>query len=112
MPLEEPLSMSAALTMSMGTTDLLEPLIGAFTGHASFTGKGGETRETVEVVEVPESLPVDLRAKLSVCVIHLRYKLPEVSVSVIYYSYSKLSEFILKFILFYAEHSYTIVIYS
>lgn len=76
-PLEEPLSMSAALTMSMGTTDVLEPLIGAFTGHTSFTGKGGETRETVEVIEVPESLPVDLRAKLSVCVIHLRYKLPE-----------------------------------
>lgn len=44
--------------------------------------KGGANRSDrgvgCVIETVPDSVPVDLRAKLSVCMIHLRYELPEV----------------------------------
>ena len=70
-----PLSLSAALSMSMSTSDVLDPLTGTISGQ---TGLTGSEREEVVIRDVPESLPIDLRSKLSVCLIHLHYKLPEV----------------------------------
>lgn len=77
--LEEPLSLSAVLSLSMGTTDELDEAIGKFTGQTGLTGNREIEREEVAMVtDLPESLPVDLRAKLAVCMVHLRYSLPEV----------------------------------
>ena len=79
MSLEEPLSLSAVLSLSMGTTDELGEAIGRFTGQTGLTGnKEMEREEVAMITDLPESLPVDLRAKLAVCMIHLRYSLPEV----------------------------------
>ena len=59
----------------MSTSDVLDPLTGSITSQPSLSGP--ENKE-IEILEVPDTLPIDLRSKLSVCLINLRYKLPEV----------------------------------
>ena len=76
----EPLTLSAALSLSMNTSEILDPITGAITSRQS--SLTGTDREEVIVTELPDTLPVDLRSKLSVCLINLRYQIPEVHVHV------------------------------
>lgn len=77
--IEEPLSLSAALSISMGTGDELMGAIDAFTGTQNQVNSGQQTEDDVfESAELPDTLPIDIRAKLLVCMIHLKYPFPEV----------------------------------
>ena len=70
------LSLSAALSLSMSTSDVLDPMTGCIVA-AQDGGRGAGSDEIV-IIEVPPSLPIDLRSKLAVCLIQLRYRVPEV----------------------------------
>ncbi len=71
----EPLTLSAALSLSMNTSDILDPITGIVTSQSS----SGTDRHEIIITEIPDNLPVDLRSKLSVCLINLRYRVPEVT---------------------------------
>jgi general transcription factor 3C polypeptide 3 (transcription factor C subunit 4) len=78
--MDEPLTLSSALSMSLGATeDDISQAIATFTGMSVVGGLDGDgdgptESDLYEVNEIPEALPVDLRAKLIVSMIHLKYK--------------------------------------
>ena len=78
--LEEPLSLSAALSMSMGTDDDLNRAIEPFGGQVGglLTSNQQTDDGVFEATELPDTVPIDLRAKLTVCMIHLKYQFSEV----------------------------------
>ena len=63
--------------MSMSAGDDLEPVIGALTRAAEIPEVGEDV--TIALAEVPDDMSVDLRAKLIVCMIHMRISVDEVS---------------------------------
>lgn len=70
---EEPISLSAALTMSLEVGEM-EPAIAAVTSATQAPHSLG-----VAIEAVPAHMSVDLRAKLIICMIHMSVPMPEVS---------------------------------
>ena len=100
----EPFSISTALSLSMGTSDELDQSISELTGLTGLTGEES-TRPEVIIDEIPESIPVDIRAKLAVCMIQLKYILPKVHIN------SSLSLLLLFPISFKHTHTHTFVLF-
>ena len=83
----EPLSLSTALSLSMGTSDELNESITGLTGLTGLTGEDASNEE-VTVEEVPDNIPVDIKAKVAVSMIQLKYPLPKVHPSLYLFSLS------------------------
>ena len=64
----------------MGASDELDQSISELTGLTGLTGEES-THPEVIIDEIPESIPVDIRAKLAVCMIQLKYILPKVLIN-------------------------------
>ena len=61
----------------MGTSDELNESITGLTGLTGLTGEDASNEE-VTVEEVPDNIPVDIKAKVAVSMIQLKYPLPKV----------------------------------
>ena len=69
-------SLSIALNLSMGTSDVLEGIA------VQLSGATQATPTTIEVMAaIPDTLPIDIRAKMCVAMINLSNPLPEVLIT-------------------------------
>lgn len=69
----------------MGASDELGQSISELTGLTGLTGEES-TQPEVIIDEIPENVPVDIRAKLVVCMIQLKHILPQVHIISFYHS--------------------------
>ena len=59
---------------------MLEELTNGSTQSRITSSERGDEAQAISVLQIPATMPVDLRAKLVICAIHLGKTLPEVSV--------------------------------
>ena len=75
---------TAILSYIIVGDESLDPMLEELTNGSSQSripsGAGGDEAQAISVLQMPATMPVDLRAKLVICAIHLGKTLPEVSV--------------------------------